>query len=236
MNLFERLIFEPRGGMYREFEGLMTHFEPKDPALYRKLLPEPFEVPAQPIVMVFVADYLRLKPWYNPRYQEWAVLLKDEWKGKPGWYCVTIPVTRWLAMVGGRYLGFPKYIADEIILSKSGEGRIATAKYKGAVQLSLEFHPGITRQLAPWEKALLDDESFFKGGAHLLVPPGQGPRAQEIGLRHVTQPKWSPEPGMIHLKVDPGETWAGLVPDEGEFPGAYNHFIGGFNLFAERLV
>ena len=136
--------------------------------------------------------------------------------------------------MGGRYLGFPKYIADEITLVKSGENRVAMAKHKGIVQLALEFHPSITRQLAPWEKELIENESFFKGNAHLLVPPGRGPRAQKILLRHATQPRWSPEHGMISVRVDPGESWAGLVPDQSEFPGSYNHFIGGFNLAVER--
>lgn len=236
MNILDRMIFEPRGGMFREFEGLTTHFEPKDPSLYRKLLPEPFATPSRPVVTIFVADYVRVIPWPMTRYQEWSVLLRSEWKGEEGWYSVTMPVTKWIAMRGGRYLGFPKYIADEITLARSGETRMATAKYKGVVQLALEFHPSITRQLAPWEKELAENESFFKGDAHQLVPPGRGPRAQKIILRHVTQPKWSPEHGMIRVRVDPSQSWAGLVPDEGEFPGTYNHFIGGINLIAERSI
>ena len=130
MNILESLIFEPRGGMFLEFEGLTTHFLPKDPSLYRKLLPEPFGVPGQPVVTIFVADYIRVFPWPLSRYQEWSVLLKSEWKGEEGWYSVTMPVTKWVAMFGGRYLGFPKYIADEITLAKSGETRAATSKHK----------------------------------------------------------------------------------------------------------
>ena len=234
MNVLERLIFEPRGGMFREFEGLSTQFEPKDPSLYRKLLPEPFAMPSQPVVMIFVADYVRVVPWPMTRYQEWSILLKSKWNGEEGWYSVTMPVTKWVAMSGGRYLGFPKYVADEITLARREETRVATAKYKGVVQLAIEFHPGTTRELAPWEKELAENESFFKGDAHQLVPPGRGPRAQKIILRHVTQAKWSPEQGMIHVRVDPSESWAGLVPDEGVFPGTYNHFNGGINLIAER--
>jgi hypothetical protein len=236
MNILERMIFEPRGGMFREFEGLTTHFEPKDPTLYRKLLPEPFAMPSRPIVTIFVVDYIRVVPWPSTRYQEWSVLLKSEWKGEEGWYSVTMPVTKWIAMPGGRYLGFSKYIADEITLARSGETRVATAKYKSVVQLALEFHPGTTRQLAPWEKELAENESFFKGDAHQLVPPGRGPRAQKIILRHVTQAKWSPVQGMIRVRADPSELWVDLIPEEGVFPGTYNHFTGGINLIAERFA
>jgi hypothetical protein len=234
MNILERMIFEPRGGMFREFEGLTTHFEPKDPSLYRKLLPEPFAMPSRPVVTTFVADYVRVVPWPLTRYQEWSILLKSEWKGEEGWYSITMPVTKRIAMMGGRYLGFSKYIADEITLARSGESRVATAKYKGVIQLALEFHPGTTRQLALWEKELAENESLFKGDSHQLIPPGRGPRVQKITLHHVTQPHWSPEHGMIRVQVDPSESWAGLVPDEGEFPGTYNHFIGGINLIADR--
>ena len=236
MSILDRLVFEPRGGMFREFEGLTTHFEPKDPSLYRKLLPQPFGIPSRPVVTVFVADYQRVIPWPMTRYQEWSVLLKSEWKGEVGWYSLTMPVTKWVAMVGGRYLGFPKYIADEIAMAKRGHSYTAIAKHTGVVQLMLEFHPSATRLLAPWEKELAENESFFKGDAHQLVPPGRGPRAQKIILRHVVQPKWSPQHGMLHVRVDPRQSWAGLVPDEREFPGTYNHFTGGINLNAQRLI
>ena len=39
---------------------------------------------------------------------------------------------------------------------------------------------------------------------------------------------------MIHVQVDPRESWAGMALDDGEFPGTYSHFRGGFNLIPER--
>jgi hypothetical protein len=236
MNLIERMIFEPRGGMFREFVGLTTHFEPKDVSLYRNLLPAQFAMPNQPVVAIFLADYIRVFPYPMTRYQEWSALLKTEWRGEAGWYSVTMPVTSWVAMAGGRYLGFPKFIVEEISLEKNRESFSASAKYKDSTQLALEFHRGLTRPLTSWEKELIENESFFKGNTHQLVPPGRGPRAQKIIIRHVVDPKWSPEIGMMRIEVDPGESWKGLVPDAAEFPGTYNHFIGGFNLIAEKLT
>jgi hypothetical protein len=236
MNLLERMVFEPQGGMFREFEGLTAHFEPKDIALYRHLLPEQFAMPSQPIITIFLADYIRVFPFPMTRYQEWSVLLKTEWKGEAGWYSVTMPVTNWVPMVGGRYLGFPKYVVEEISLAKNDETRVAKSKYKNTTQLELEFHSGLKRQLESWEKELVENESFFKGNTHQLVPPGRGPRAQKIIIRHVIPPMWSPEHGMVCVRVAPYELWKGLVPDGEKFPGTYNHFIGGFNLIAERLT
>jgi hypothetical protein len=71
--------------------------------------------------MIFVADYAKIFPWPMARYQEAAVLLKSVWKGDEGWCVITMAVTKWLPMKGGRHLGFPKYIVDEITLTRDGE-------------------------------------------------------------------------------------------------------------------
>ena len=237
MNAVERFLFTHPGGMYREYEGLTTHLAPSDLALYRSLVPPAFDLPDQPVVTIYAADFVRIVPWPLTRYQEWAVLLRCAYKGEIGWTCVTMPVTKWLPMVGGRQLGFPKYVTDSITLSTSGEGREAKGIYRRRLRLALEFAPGITRPLTPWEQELDEDIAFFKKGpAFLLVPPGRGPRIHRVTLAHVVEPQWAPEHGMIRVRVDPGESWAGLLPDEGPFPGTYNHFVGGANFDAEWLT
>jgi hypothetical protein len=235
MNKMESMIYESKGGMYREFVGLVTHFEPIDVSLYRKLLPEKFPMPKKPIVGIFFADYLRVSPWPMTRYQEWSVLLKTEWKGEVGWFSVTLPVTKWIPLVGGRHLGFPKYIVKDMTITIMDGGYRAVSRYSNQTQIGLTFSPGISRSLEPWEKSFIEDESFFKGNTQQLVPPGKGPRAQKIIISHVVPPKWSPQQGMIHVEVGPEEIWGGLVPDIGFFPGTYNHFVGGFNLVYELL-
>ncbi len=237
MNIFERLIYDPPRGTLREFEGINTYFEPRDLALYRKLLPEQFAMPRHPLVTIFFADYIRVESWpfIHYRYLEWSAMLRSSWKGEEGWHCLTIPVSKWVAMVAGRYMGFPKYIADKIILTKSGEIWNASAEYKGLENAALEFCPGLTRQLTSWEKEQLDCESLFGNEiVHLLVPPGRGPRAQKVVLCHMVPPTWSPRVGMVRVRVHPSESWAGLVPDAGVFPGTYNRFTGGINLIAVR--
>ena len=179
MNFIESMIFEPKGGLFREFVGLTTHFEPKDVALYRRLLPEQFAMSSQPIVAIFLADYLRVFPFPMTRYQEWSVLLKTEWKGEAGWYSATMPVTSWVPMIGGQYLGFPKFVIEEISLKQNGESCSARAICKGSTQLTLEYHQGLTRPLNSWEKELVENESFFKGNTHQLVPPGRGTSGAE---------------------------------------------------------
>jgi hypothetical protein len=126
-------------------------------------------------------------------------------------------------------------VISEIRLEQTGETRTATARNKGIVQLELTFRPGITRALAPWEQQFADSDEYYAGDFYLLVPAGRGPRAQKVIYQHATTPRWAPEQGMVRVQADPGEAWAALIPDEREFPGSYNHFVGGASLIAERL-
>lgn len=236
MTNLKRLLFLPQGGMFREFFGVKTYLEPKDHSLYRRLLPEPFSMPDLPIVVIFVADYAKVFPWPMTRYREWAVALKSIYKGEEGWHVITMPVTKWVPMLGGRYLGFPKYIAEEITLTRDGENWKAQGRHKGVLQLTLEFQPGKTRQLAQWEKEQLENEAFFPDYVHQLVPSGRGPRVQKVRLVHMIPPKWAPVLGMVRISVDRSETWAELVPDEIMSPGVFNHFKGGINLVPGRPI
>lgn len=230
MNWIDRILYNPRGGQVREYEGVTTQLEPQDVSLYGRLLPHPLTMPDQPIVTLYVVDFIRVAPSIVPRYQEWAVLLTCAFNGVEGFYSLTMPVTNWMPMMGGRYLGFPKYVVDEIRLRHEGDAVIAWGKHKGVRQIDLEYHPGVTRRLASWERAWMDDPAFFKGPqAYQLVPPGKGPRVLKITIDYLVEPHWSPCPGMIKVQVDPHENWAGLVPAMSVFPGTFNHFVGRAN-------
>ncbi len=92
MNLLERYFAPPKGAL-REFAGISAFLEPADPSLYRRLLPQPFALPEQPLVGVLAIDYVKAAPWPLTRWQEWGVLLKCAWRGNVGWYPVTGIVT-----------------------------------------------------------------------------------------------------------------------------------------------
>jgi hypothetical protein len=231
MSIFSRLIFEPPGGQFREYIGLSTYFVTENLDLYRKLLPKEFSMPELPVVYMFAANYMKMFPWPLSPYQEWAVSLSCTYRAEPGIHCITMPVTKWLPMNGGRTIGFPKYIVDSISLEHLDQDWLARGMYKGREQMSLEFRPGLTRQLAPWEDALLADEAFFKQIAIFqLVPPSLGPKIYNINVKYVVPSHWTPQNGMLKVKVDPNEPWAGLVQEDEAFPGTFNHFKGGCNL------
>ena len=164
MNMIERLIYKPAGGQFREWDGINAIIEPSDLSLYQQLIPKPFAMPEKPVVFVFCAHYLTVCNWPLTPYYEWAVSLRCNWDGVPGWYILSIPVTKQVARLGGRYLGFPKYIPNSITLAKGDHGWNAQSQYKGKLELSLEFQSGLTRQLSPLEDELMSDDSLFKKG------------------------------------------------------------------------
>ena len=236
MSFADRFFDEPAGGQYRELVGITTHLAPADLALYRHFLPESLGLPARPTVTIFMVDYIKVVPWPMDRYQEWSVLLLSSYRGRDAWYPVAMRQTSWVPMKRSRDLGFPIHQVDKVDLSKGGDTITGAAMHKGALQLELLFQAGHSRPLAAWETELADNEAFFKGGYHCLVPPGVGLRVLKVDLMHVVPAKWAPQHGMVAVRADPRSSWAGLLPQEGPFPGTYNRFVGGYNMVAKRLA
>jgi hypothetical protein len=101
--------------MYKEFDGVMLFYTPKDMTAYRELLPALFDLPENPLVEVFVIDYYKMAPWALEPYREAAVFLLAKYKGEETWHCITMPVTSEKARIGGiRNLGYPKVLAEVI--------------------------------------------------------------------------------------------------------------------------
>jgi hypothetical protein len=185
---------------------------------------------------MFVVDYTKVFPWPIIPYLEASVVLASSYGGQEGWHVLTMPVTEKVPMEAGRAMGFPKYIADEIRLEEAAGHWQGEERHEGASRLRLEFTPGLTRELEPWEKELWDDPSFFRGECHLLFPPAEGPHKVRVTFDHRVPPNWSPVMGMVDIAVHPTMPWAGLLAPGLLAPGTFNRFVGGTNLIAERMV
>jgi hypothetical protein len=120
MGLVAIFIVLPLGGpamgqdfMYKEFDGVMLFYTPKDMTAYRELLPDLFDLPENPLVEVFVIDYYKMAPNTLEPYREAAVFLLAHYKGEEIWHCITMPLTSEKARIGGiRNLGYPKVLAE----------------------------------------------------------------------------------------------------------------------------
>ncbi len=115
--------------IYDEFDQINLYYKTKDIQTYRELLPDVFEMPDEPMVKVFFADYYKMDDTTEP-YQEAAIFLLAKYKGKNAWHCLTMPVTSEAARFGGvTYLGYPKILAN-ITIERN------VPKYKGELNLN----------------------------------------------------------------------------------------------------
>jgi acetoacetate decarboxylase len=101
-----------KGGLYEfyDVEMLVVMWDTK-PEIVRRLLPPPLEPTDRPLATAFVAHYPRTN--FGPFYYESALFIRAQFGGIAGNYCLAMPVTRDLAMAGGREeFGYPKKMAD----------------------------------------------------------------------------------------------------------------------------
>jgi acetoacetate decarboxylase len=89
------------------------------PEAIAKLLPPPLKPTSRPLVFAFIAYYPSTN--FSVPYHESALLVKANYKGEEGFYCLSMPVTDDMAMAGGREgWGYPKKMAN-ISFSREGD-------------------------------------------------------------------------------------------------------------------
>ena len=118
-----RKSFEEISKMSRETydfydaEMLTVLWETK-PEIVERVLPPPLKPAGRPLAMAFVAHYPKTN--FGPGYNESALLVRAQFEGIEGNYCLAMPVTGDLAMAGGREeFGYPKKMAN-IVFKRKG--------------------------------------------------------------------------------------------------------------------
>ncbi len=228
--------YEERG-TWQDFHGIFTVVEPADLELYRELLPDELEMPEQPAVGVFIVDYVIVVPCPMSPYLEGALGIRCEYNGEVGWYTVTMPLNHWVALEGGRSIGFPKYLAD-VTLAQADENWNGVVTHEGVVRMSLEFTPGLTRDLQPFEEEILSgglprlETTIFQ-----VVPPSEGSDLRRITLSDKVPANWeSSTQGMVEIHISPDDPWAGLIDPDGIPPaGLFQVFTGGKIMDSEKV-
>lgn len=95
---------------FYDAEILTVYFETKAEVVV-KLLPPPLKPTAMPIGAAFVANYPKTN--FGVNYLESALFLLAEFNGEEGAFCLAMPVTNDIAMIGGREVfGYPKKMAE----------------------------------------------------------------------------------------------------------------------------
>lgn len=185
---------------YLGAHGITAVYQPADIALYRQLLPEAFQMPDSPLVVVSIVSYDTVTKPLVP-YREGFVMLSCRHQGQTGMYTLTMPVTDKTANDAGIYLGFPKYVADRIDLALDGGIWNGEVVYQGQSVMQLKFTPSN-------DTSTLTRSNPGPSCVN-LVPPGVGPDIADvniIGLQTVKTTK-----GTAETTVDPGQSWGNLL-------------------------
>jgi hypothetical protein len=211
---------------FRAQQNITALVEPKDLTLYRKLLPEQFNMPDHPMVMIGVLDNIEVGPWPLTPYQLAFIKIRCSYKGEAGWYCLTMPENKWVPVWAGRTMGHPKYLADSVALKQSGNSWTGEVVYKGQTIIRLEFTP--EEILSPvW----ITQEWPMDGPLFLLKPPSIGPRV--ITVRSVygrpgadskdqKQPSTTNIKGSIRIMIGDAEPGKNLIPQGIPLYGTYS--------------
>jgi hypothetical protein len=118
--------------IYQESDFIRTFFEPSDLAAYRKAIPEPFTMPARPLVRVSVLHFYEMVN--GPVYYESDISVLAVHEGVPGWFVLKMPVTDGDACAGGRNaLGTPK-VMRRVTLERLPDRYVGTSYERGGAK------------------------------------------------------------------------------------------------------
>jgi acetoacetate decarboxylase len=130
-----------RKGLVPEFTGaeMLKAVYRTDPAAVSRILPRPLR-PAEPVALAFVARYPQTN--FGSPYMEGALFVRASFRGRRGWYCLSMPVDDDDALVCGRECyGFPKKLAA-VTLERRGDVVRGSVVRHGTEILRIESKPG----------------------------------------------------------------------------------------------
>jgi acetoacetate decarboxylase len=117
---------------------VMALFE-TDPKIVKKVLPPPLQPLPEAIGLAYVAEFHRTN--FGVTYNEAALFIGAQYEGVPGNYCLSMPVTNDLAMIGGReYFGFPKKIAEKIQVKRKGRKASGVCVRRGISLIQIDVN------------------------------------------------------------------------------------------------
>jgi acetoacetate decarboxylase len=104
-----------------------------------KVLPPPLEPDPASIGLAYVAEFHRTN--FGVTYNEAALFISAQYKGEMGNYCLSMPVTNDMALIGGREIyGFPKKIAETIHVKREGNKVTGVCIRKGIPIITIKVN------------------------------------------------------------------------------------------------
>ncbi len=204
---------------FRASQSIGAIAAPEDLELYRRLLPQQFDLPDLPLVWVSIVDNTEVGPWPLTPYQLGFISLHCAYRGEEGFHPLTMPENKWVPIWAGRTMGYPKYMAHRISLERVGEGWRGEVVRKGASRLLLEFSPEKTEP-PDWVKEGTHPEL---GPIFNLNPPGKGPRVQTVRtiVPEGAKPRQEVVEGTVVATIGASEPSWGLLKPGSTLYGTY---------------
>ena len=199
--------------------GHTTVIEPADLDLYESFMYPPLSMPKKPEVMVSYWDMNQTVSFLEGRVMVKA-LCPD---GLESWLVISVPVPNFHTALEGNCWGWPKYVCDEMTVSRERSEVI----YEGKVRLSMDFTPGGVDEATAQRLKEQGTEggntiSFhIDGGGMCLIRQGRG---DGRGRQETYFAEW--EAGMIRTYMRPEDPWSGLIPEECVTPGVWQRSFG----------
>ncbi len=177
------------------------------PEVTAPLLPPPLEQADAPGGLIFIAHYPKTN--LGPGYREAALFVRCKYKGEPGSYCLSMPITSEPRMHNGRdVFGFPKKLAD-IHLERDGDRALGWVERNGV--RFVEIRLTLSRTIP--ELPGMGPTYLFKAMPRIDLTPGfDGPvllAAQQTEIR-----PHKVEIGEAEVILRPSETdpWTEIEP------------------------
>lgn len=169
---------------YLESDGLFMYYETEGTELYRKLLPEKFDMPDRLLVYTFISDFYKMDDQTQP-YKEASIFLLGKYKGKEIWHCVYMPVTSEESMrMGVIRLGLPKTMGEiEFSRSETMYDAKLLDKNKNTFSLSLdtkEYTLNQTEEKMLKELSLIPKMNLLDGKVIEMSKNGNGNKNRSI--------------------------------------------------------
>ena len=222
-------------GFFQEFRGLFGCTAPADLALYREVLPEKFDMPADPQVCFYMVHFA--VSGVGP-YNEAAILLPIEYAGQSGQYVLTMPLDNLAASSGGRAQGFPKYVADEVAVTEDGDnnwtgvvrnaGQVdLQASYTGACREGGDFPFPDFINITPVPSSASQTEAY--------LAPRTGSALMITSDLLTDPPQFFSLEGTVQMQIGDSLPWNGLFDESQAFPAQLVTFKGGIDLGSRAL-
>lgn len=187
--------------LYQHVTGIAAVFPPADLAAYEALIPEGWEMPAEPLVQLNFIEWRKMLPPQTP-YRLAQLNIRVSRGGQEAWFYVEMPETDWLAVGAGRAIGFPKYVADVAIDRVGNDSAWQSSVTQDGKTLVAADFVADTGAMNYLKERSRDGVIVFPKGPSLVV------FNQPVG--NPGRPRF--EPGWLTVRPGASGRWAQLLP------------------------